>query len=152
MTVLKLEGGRFEIDQRPAPAIVTLDALKAGESGGATALQLPNDLDPGEVSDLLDECPIVVLEFPSFTDGRAFSQAALLRNRYGYEGEIRAVGDVLCDQALFMVRCGFDALDIGGGTIDGFRRAISEFSCFYQSGADGSERIRRTAAARRDAA
>lgn len=53
--------------------------------------------------------PVIALRFPLFTDGRAYSQARLLRQRYGYRGEIRAIGDVLRDQLAYMARCGFDA-------------------------------------------
>jgi uncharacterized protein (DUF934 family) len=56
--------------------------------------------------------PLVVLEFPKFADGRAFSLAQLLRRRYGFAGELRASGDVLLDEIPLMLRCGFDSFDI----------------------------------------
>lgn len=58
--------------------------------------------------DALTTIPVIALRFPLFTDGRAYSQARLLRQRYGYRGEIRAIGDVLRDQLAYMARCGFD--------------------------------------------
>ena len=70
-------------------------------------------LEPGDkVEDLVFDLPrlsVVALNFPVHRDGRAYSNARLLRERYGYKGEIRAVGDVLREQARMMVRCGFDA-------------------------------------------
>lgn len=60
----------------------------------------------------LDRIALVALRFPAFTDGRAYSQARLLRERFGYRGEIRATGDVLLDQIPFMLRCGFDAFAV----------------------------------------
>lgn len=57
----------------------------------------------------LPTLPVIVLRFPVFTDGRAYSQARLLRQRHGFQGELRAVGDVLRDQLAAMARCGFDA-------------------------------------------
>lgn len=59
----------------------------------------------------LDRFDVVALEFPAFKDGRAYSTARLLRERYRYTGEVRAVGDVLRDQLQFMLRCGFDAFE-----------------------------------------
>jgi uncharacterized protein (DUF934 family) len=56
--------------------------------------------------------PLVALEFPKFADGRAFSLAQLLRQRYGFKGELRAVGEVLLDELALMFRCGFDSLEI----------------------------------------
>ncbi|WP_159968011.1 DUF934 domain-containing protein, partial [Raoultella sp. 18098] len=73
---------------------------------GQTVLDMPNDADP-LVQDLagIDR---IDLHFPKFTDGRAFSQARLLRQRRKFQGEIRATGDVLIDQLVQMARCGFD--------------------------------------------
>ena len=109
---------------------------------------LRNDLDPAEVAADLHRFGVVALEFPAFRDGRAYTQARLLRERYGFRGELRATGEVLRDQAPFMRRCGVDAFEIGSGADAGaFGRAISEISVFYQPAADGSG----PAAARRQA-
>jgi uncharacterized protein (DUF934 family) len=56
--------------------------------------------------------PLVALDFPKFADGRAFSLAQLLRQRFGFKGELRAIGDVLLDELALMLRCGFDSLEI----------------------------------------
>ena len=92
------------------------------------------------VSDLapdLDRLDIIVLEFPKFTDGRAYSQARLLRERYRYQGELRAAGNVLRDQLLFMQRCGFDAFELNHGQpVQAWIAATNEFSVFYQPAAD----------------
>ena len=58
---------------------------------------------------------LIALHFPKFSDGRAYSQARLLRERLGYQGELRATGNVLQDQALFMLRCGFDSFEVVNG-------------------------------------
>ncbi len=58
------------------------------------------------------ERPLVALEFPKFADGRAFSLAQLLRQRYAFKGELRAIGDVLLDELALMLRCGFDSFEI----------------------------------------
>ena len=73
-------------------------------------------LQPSEkIEDLaadLPRLPLLALAFPKFGDGRAFSLARLARERHGFVGELRAVGDILFDRIAYMVRCGFDALDI----------------------------------------
>jgi uncharacterized protein (DUF934 family) len=77
-------------------------------------------------------------EFPRFRDGRAYSYARLLRERYGFEGEIRAVGDVLMEQLMFMLRVGFDAFEISEqNPLEAYRTAVGEFSVWYQPTGDG---------------
>jgi len=86
----------------------------------------------------LDRLELIVLEFPKFTDGRAYSQARLLRERYGYRGELRAAGNVLRDQLLFMQRCGFDAFELTQGQpVQAWVAATNEFTVFYQPAGDG---------------
>jgi uncharacterized protein (DUF934 family) len=85
----------------------------------------------------IDRLDLIVLEFPKFIDGRAFTQARLLRERYGYRGELRATGNVLRDELLFMQRCGFDAFETTDPkAVESWRAALSEFSVFYQPAAD----------------
>jgi uncharacterized protein (DUF934 family) len=76
--------------------------------------------------------------FPNFRDGRAYSQARLLRERYRYRGELRATGEVLRDQFLFLVRAGFDAFEVKkAADAVVFAEALARYSVFYQPGADG---------------
>jgi|EndMetStandDraft_6_1072998.scaffolds.fasta_scaffold143308_2 uncharacterized protein (DUF934 family) len=81
---------------------------------------------------------LVVLNFPKFSDGRAYSQARLLRGRFGYQGELRATGGVLQDQVHFMLRCGFDSFE---SEQKGFGEALAKartlFSVVYQPTEDG---------------
>ncbi|MBT0963505.1 DUF934 domain-containing protein [Denitromonas iodatirespirans] len=71
--------------------------------------------DPAALADQLAALPLVAVNFPKFVDGRGYSIATLLRSRYGYTGELRAVGDVLRDQFNAYFRCGFDALSPAAG-------------------------------------
>lgn len=120
------------------------DALRARND--AIGVRLPNSAPVEAIADDLDRIELVALEFPKFNDGRAFSQARLLRERHGYQGELRATGQVLRDQLLFMARCGFDAYEIAKGEpVAAWAAAIAEFSVFYQPTGDG----RATAAALR---
>ncbi|MGH7022293.1 MAG: DUF934 domain-containing protein [Caulobacteraceae bacterium] len=83
---------------------------------------------------------VVALEFPKFKDGRAYSAARLLRERFGYAGEVRAVGDVLLEQAAFMIRCGFDAFEPADGTTpEQWSAAARRYRHVYQRAADGRE-------------
>jgi uncharacterized protein (DUF934 family) len=82
--------------------------------------------------------PLIELEFPKFTDGRAFSQARILRDKLGYRGELRAFGNILRDQYFYMTRCGIDAVELPDEKpIDGYLAALKEFSAWYQPASDG---------------
>jgi len=126
-----------------APAIVSLARWRAEHEvlAGRNAplgIRLRADQPPGEIAAELDRFQVIALEFPSFGDGRAYSYARLLRERHGYRGELRAVGQVLRDQALFMRRCGFDAFEVAEGAgVAGWREALGEISVFYQPTEDG---------------
>lgn len=90
----------------------------------------------------LPRLALVALAFPKFRDGRQYSQATLLRRRYGYQGEIRAVGDVLREQGHFMLRCGFDAFaPSDGATPDDWAEVASRYRHVYQTAADRRDPI-----------
>ncbi len=101
-------------------------------------LVLANTDDVLKLGERLDGIEIVVLEFPKFTDGRAYTQARLLRERLGYKGELRASGAVYIDQLPFLLRCGFDSF---ATTQKGFGEALARarelFSVVYQPVGDG---------------
>ncbi len=126
------------------PAIVSADwLLSASEReiqsrGAALGVLWPNDRAEKELKPFLPYLSLVALEFPVFRDGRAYTQARLLRERYGFKGEIRATGDVLRDQFLFMVRAGFDAFEVKkAADAQAFATAIHAFTLRYQPAADG---------------
>jgi uncharacterized protein (DUF934 family) len=98
----------------------------------------PNNRKVAELAPYLDRLALVVLAFPTFKDGRAYSQARLLRERYGYRGELRAAGQILRDQFLFLVRAGFDALEVAKARdVDAFAAALARYSVFYQAAGEG---------------
>ncbi len=102
------------------------------------AVALANTDQPDELSMQLGRLKLIVLHFPKFTDGRAYSQARLLRGRLGYRGELRATGAVLRDQLPFLLRCGFDSFESeqpGFGVA--LARARTLFSVVYQGAEDG---------------
>jgi uncharacterized protein (DUF934 family) len=102
------------------------------------ALVLSNTEDVLKLGDRLTGIELIVLDFPKFTDGRAYSQARLLRERLGYRGELRASGAVFIDQLPFLLRCGFDSF---ASTQKGFAEALANarnlFSVVYQPAGDG---------------
>ena len=126
-----------------APAIVSLERWQNEREtlikrNAPLGIRLRSDQPPGPIAEDLDRFQVIALEFPKFGDGRAYSYARLLRERYGFRGELRAVGNVLRDQALFMLRCGFDAFEVAeDSTLEGWRESFAEISVFYQPTADG---------------
>jgi len=111
----------------------------------ALGIVLESSENPDQIVDDLAFFQVIALTFPAFTDGRAYSYARLLRERHGFDGEIRAVGDVLRDQVFLMHRCGFDAFDIKAGdnkALSIWLDAQKEMTNFYQPTGDGRRTIR----------
>lgn len=121
---------------------LTIEIIEAGahaaqaEAGTETqgVLRVANDADPLELP--LDGVQRIELDFPKFTDGRAYSQAVLLRRRRGFAGEIRATGDVLIDQLVQMQRAGFSSavLKDGKDPVDA-QRQFAQYPGYYQGDA-----------------
>ena len=105
---------------------------------GKTGVIWPNNRDVDDLVPYLDRLAVVGLVFPSFRDGRAYSQARLLRERYSYRGELRATGQVLRDQFVFMLRAGFDAFEVKKESdAEAFAPTAKRYSVFYQPTGDG---------------
>jgi uncharacterized protein (DUF934 family) len=123
--------------------IVTLEQWRAHreallERGAPLGVRLHSDQSPELIAEDLAHFDLVALEFPKFRDGRAYSYARLLRERYAFAGELRAVGDVLMEQLLFMLRTGFDAFDVQEhDPLQAYRTALADFSVWYQPTGDG---------------
>jgi uncharacterized protein (DUF934 family) len=98
----------------------------------------PNNRDVEDLVPWLDRLASVALVFPSFRDGRAHSQARLLRERYNYRGELRATGQVLRDQFVFMLRTGFDTFEVKKDSdAAAFADTVKRYTVFYQPTGDG---------------
>lgn len=103
------------------------------------ALVWDNTTDPSEHAAAVVAAPAIVLQFPKWTDGRAYSQAVLLRNRLRYRGEIRAAGEVVADMAPLLRRCGFDSIVLRADQDpDTARRALGLFAGHYQGDVTGA--------------
>lgn len=114
--------------------IIASNALPIS-AGAEKTLKIANDAELAELaaSGALEGVERVELDFPKFTDGRAYSQALLLRRRYRFAGDIRATGDVLIDQLVHMHRSGFSSAVLAEGVdAAAAERQFARFSAFYQ--------------------
>jgi uncharacterized protein (DUF934 family) len=125
------------------PAIVSAQRFLANADAlvgrdGSLGVLWPNDRRIAELAPWLGHLALVALRFPKFRDGRAYSQARLLRERYAFEGELRATGQVLRDQFVFMLRAGFDAFEVKKQSdAEAFAATVKRYSVFYQPTGDG---------------
>lgn len=140
--IVLAEGESAESATLPAgPVVVPLALWQARKAEllarGDVAVWLDAHEGPEAIADDLGQLPLVAVNFPKFTDGRGYSTARLLRERYGFRGEIRAIGDVLVDQLHFMSRCGIDAFVLRADQKP--ETALALFAPFpesYQTGVD----------------
>ena len=136
-------------DEEPIPEGDVIISLKRFMAEGESLLgprKVGVRIEPDEaVEDLVYDLPrlaVVALAFPKFLDGRGFTSARLLRERYGFKGEIRAVGEVLREQAFHMVRCGFDAFaPADGSDPEAWTAAVARYRHVYQRAADARDPI-----------
>ncbi|GGU54591.1 oxidoreductase [Pseudomonas laurentiana] len=110
-------------------------ALKARDGG--LGVWLDSDEEAEEIGEDAAQFQVIALNFPAFTDGRSYSNARLLRDRYQFKGELRAIGDVLRDQLFYMARCGFDAFAVRADK-DPYEalESLKDFSVTYQAATD----------------
>lgn len=137
-----LEDGRSEIESSGNRVIVTLARWRADREAllarhAALGVLVPNTADIEAVHPEIGDRPLIALQFPIFTDGRALSQAVVLRKRLGFRGELRAVGDVIRDLVFWLGRCGFDSIvPRRDQKLEDCRAALREFTVAYQAAAD----------------
>lgn len=124
------------------PAIISLERWQAdsGKLAGRNAalgVRLESKHSAADIAADLDRFMLIAIDFPTFRDGRGFSTARLLRERHGFAGELRAVGDVLRDQFAFMHRCGFDAFEVADAAeAEAFGAELARFPVTYQRAGD----------------
>lgn len=133
--------GRDEIPAAGA-IVVSLEQWTTGREallkrGDPVGIRLQSDEHPEVIADDLDRFDLIELEFPAFRDGRAYSYARLLRDRFGFTGELRAVGDVLLEQLHYMSRVGFSAFELNSDSpLEDYETAQRDFSVWYQPATD----------------
>jgi uncharacterized protein (DUF934 family) len=154
-TFIRLREGAFALAEDPFTAVGDEQSVPPGDviisltrfqsegeallgEGRAVGVRLERHEEVEALAYDLPQLSVVALAFPKFGDGRAYSYARLLRERFGFKGEVRAVGDVLREQAGYMVRCGFDAFEpADGSTVDVWERATQRYRHVYQRSVDG---------------
>jgi uncharacterized protein (DUF934 family) len=124
-----------------APAVVSLTRWREERASlsrrhAELGVRLVAGDDVADIAEDVANFGLIALEFPTFADGRAYSSARLLRERHGFTGELRAVGNVLRDQFSFMHRCGFDAFEVKDADTAAWRSALGEVRVWYQPAAD----------------
>jgi uncharacterized protein (DUF934 family) len=124
------------------------DLIPLAQWKGEPCVLLTTSDDPAKLDGKLDRLSVVAIEFPQFTDGRGHSIARLLRERFGYKGELRAVGDVFRDNLFYLSRCGFDSflLSDQGDTLEALD-GLSDFSEGYQTSVERPQPLFRRRAA-----
>ena len=130
---------RYRDDQPVDHGAVTVDAFL--DQSNASAVRIEPGDDARELIPHLERLSLVEVNFPAFGDGRGYSSAQILREA-GYDGELRAVGDVLVDQVAYMRRCGFDAFEPDSALDEGdLKAALDRWPEVYQKTADGRTTI-----------
>lgn len=156
MTLLSLTGiearawtvlAEGEQPQDGASVLVPLARLKEdGDAifaiAGKVGMLIPTDTVYTDLADLTNKIVLAAIEFPAFGDGRGFSLGVRLRKDLGFKGEVRAVGPVIPDQALYLLRAGFDSIDIADSKrVGAFETALARFSDFYQTDFTGARSV-----------
>jgi uncharacterized protein (DUF934 family) len=156
-TLIRWTGQRAETIEDPYTAVADEEFLPRGDviislqrfhnegqrllaEGRKVGVRIEANEQVEDIAADLANIPVVALAFPKFLTGQNYSSARILRERYGYHGEIRAVGDVLREQAGFMVRCGFDTFaPADGSSPDQWTHVVNRFRHVYQRAEDGRE-------------
>jgi len=156
-SLIRWTGQRAEAAEDPFTAVVDEEPIPRGDvivslqrfhneghrllaEGRKVGVRIEADEAVEDIAADLTRIAVVALVFPKFLTGQAYSSARVLRERYGYAGELRAVGDVLREQARFMVRCGFDTFaPIDGSSPENWSHVVGRFRHVYQRAADGRE-------------
>ncbi|AKF07111.1 DUF934 domain-containing protein [Sandaracinus amylolyticus] len=115
----------------------TKERAQLGARRGRIGVRVPSDRKAEELASDVASFAVIAIEFPKFADGRGYSIARHLRDRYAYRGELRAVGNVLRDQIFYLSRCGFDTFEIDASkSAEDAIAGLDDFSVKYQTAAD----------------
>ncbi|MFZ5718092.1 MAG: DUF934 domain-containing protein [Pseudomonadota bacterium] len=154
-TLIELEGGLAKIAEDPFTHVADDQEIATGDviisltrfqaegdrllsEGRQVGVRLTAEEEVEALAYDLPRISVVALEFPKYRDGRAYTNARLARERFGFKGQVRAVGDVLREQAGFMVRCGFDAFEpADDASANEWQAAVGRYRHVYQRAADG---------------
>ncbi len=138
ITVHPCDQGKVDVPES-GDILVSLDTWNDHKEAlsthnGKTGLLVNGDTEPSEFASDLNKFDVIAVHFPQFADGRGYSLARILRERYNYTGELRAVGDVLRDQLFYLHRCGFNAFVIREDRdVEDALNAFKDFTVTYQA-------------------
>ena len=142
MKTLKFQDGAFtSIEASSATEISFADWCSDNHVSEADSLVISSDVDLKRFAGGFSNFQRIILEFPTFKDGRAYSQARRLRQQFNFNGDIAVRGDVSRDQLLFMLRVGINLFEVSSDLSQPFEEASREFSLFYQHAADSIEPV-----------
>ncbi|MBX7190861.1 MAG: DUF934 domain-containing protein [Sandaracinaceae bacterium] len=121
--------------------IVSLSRFRAerellAQRGARIGVRIPNDTAPDVLAELASSVSLLAIELPTQRDGRAYTVARWLRQRFGFRGELRAVGKVVRDQLSYLARVGFDAFELSRGSAHDALASFDELSVHYQASSD----------------
>lgn len=109
---------------------------------GAVGVEVGGDVALDELEPFLPRLGLIVVRFAFMRDGRPFSVGRLLRERYGYTRDLRAVGDFIPDQVLFLLRCGFNSFEVGPGfSVDALKHGVAAYTVWYQRGVERNRTV-----------
>lgn len=134
--------GDDEADNLPESEKLILPFRKWTEHSETTGsnnagVWITGDTDLSEISTLVNRAPLIAILFPTFMDGRGFTTGRLLRERYGFTNELRAIGHFIRDQLCYLRRCGFDAFQFEGEhNLAEALQSLTDFQEYYQAGVD----------------
>jgi uncharacterized protein (DUF934 family) len=133
-------------DDEPAPAgaavVVSLARLKNEHNAlfaaaARVGVEIAGDVVLEDLVALLPRLSLVIVRFAFMRDGRPFSIGRLLRERYRYQGDLRANGDFIPDQVLFLLRCGYNSFEVGAGfSTQSLKQSVAAYTAWYQRGID----------------
>lgn len=141
-TLIAKPEGDASVDLSAGHIILPLQVWLANKNQLQTRTDVGVWLDSDETADLIgsdaQSLPLIAVNFPVFMDGRAFSTARLLRERYGFKGELRAIGNLIRDQLCYLRRCGVNAFAFANPDIklEDAVKSLNDFSEYYQASVD----------------
>ncbi len=130
-----------------ASALVSFQRLKNEHNAlfaeaAAVGVEIGGDVTLEELEPFLPRLGLIVVRFAFMRDGRPFSVGRLLRERYGYTRDLRAVGDFIPDQVLFLLRCGFNSFEVGPNfSADALKHGVAAYTVWYQRGVERNQTV-----------
>lgn len=141
--VVPKDAAGLQTELSQAPAIVPLsywlvnrESLLERAQQGTVGVWIDSDEEIETLSEDINQLPLLAVNFPGFMDGRSFSTSRLAKERYGFKGEVRAIGNFIRDQLFYLKRCGVDTFQSESLDLEEAKASLSDFSDVYQAAID----------------